>query len=325
MSAQHEIADSNGALVAWSGLVAGQALVNFGGDLFGDVPEDRIYRYSNAALALLQFGVILAVVLVIAKRGGPREALALGSPTSWKRAAAIGAFLVVGMMALFAVLGPLLQAGDAQKLAPEWDPNRVVPFAINATVIALVSPVVEELTYRGLGFTVLRRFGPAYAIVVTGTMFALGPRPRRAVADRRRLRAWLGVPPQPYGQHPSRNHSARAVQHNRSSRSRAGLVNPPWISWTAAESLRVLTQSRLRIARKGSVVVRRRPDPTTIDATRRALPSTGHRRSLNHWRSNAQGSREGVARWTSHCPVQAYPSNAGTVGAPTRPLTPDTR
>ena len=174
MSAQHEIADSNGALVAWSGLVAGQALVNFGGDLFGDVPEDRIYRYSNAALALLQFGVILAVVLVIAKRGGPREALALGSPTSWKRAAAIGAFLVVGLMALFAVLGPLLQAGDAQKLAPEWDPNRVVPFAINATVIALVSPVVEELTYRGLGFTVLRRFGPAYAIVVTGTMFALG-------------------------------------------------------------------------------------------------------------------------------------------------------
>ena len=174
MSAQHEIAYSNGALFAWSGLVAGQALVNFGGDLLGDIPEDRIYRYSNASLALLQFGVILAAVLLIAKHGGLRETLALRSPTSWTRAATMGALLIVGMMALFAILDPLLQAGDAQKLAPEWDPNRVVPFAINATVIALVSPVVEELTYRGLGFALLRRFGPAYAIVVTGATFAVG-------------------------------------------------------------------------------------------------------------------------------------------------------
>ncbi len=174
MNAQHEIAHRNGALVAWSGLVVVQALVNFGVDLFGDVPEDRIYRYSNAALALLQFGAILAVVLMIARRGELRETLALRRPSSSKRAAATGALLIAGMMALLAILGPVLQAGDAQKLAPEWDSTRVVPFAINATVIVLVSPVVEELTYRGLGFTLLQRFGPAFAMVVTGAMFALG-------------------------------------------------------------------------------------------------------------------------------------------------------
>ncbi len=77
------------------------------------------------------------------------------------------------MIALLAILDPLLHSGDAQNLASEWDPTRVVPFAINATVIALIAPVVEELWFRGLGLTLLQRFGATVAIVVTACTFAL--------------------------------------------------------------------------------------------------------------------------------------------------------
>ena len=173
MIAGAEPPGTNRALVAWLALVGIQGLVNVGSVLFVDVPEDRVYRYSTAALSLLQFGVMLAVVLIIARPLGERAALALKRPVSWKRAAAIGALLTLGMLVLVVGLGPLLNAGDAQKLAPKWDPNRLVPFTMNAMLIAFVGPVVEELTFRGLGFTVLRRCGLGLAIATTGVLFAL--------------------------------------------------------------------------------------------------------------------------------------------------------
>jgi len=173
VSTGDEPSKTNHALVAWFALVVIQALVNVGSVLFVDVPEDRVYRYSTAATTLLQFGVMLAVVLIIARPQGLREALALRRPVSWKRAAAIGAVVMVGMLVLVIGLGPLLNAGDAQNLAPKWDPDRLVPFATNAMLIAFLGPVVEELTFRGLGFTLLRPYGLGLAIATTGVLFAL--------------------------------------------------------------------------------------------------------------------------------------------------------
>jgi len=168
-----EPADTNRALVAWFALVVIQALVNVGSVVFVDVPDDRVYRYSTVATTLLQFGVLLVVVLIIARPRGLQETLALRRPPSWKRAAGIGALVMVAMLVLVVGLGPLLNSGDAQKLAPKWDPDRLVPFTINAMLIAFVGPVVEELTFRGLGFTLLRRHGSGLAIVTTGVLFAL--------------------------------------------------------------------------------------------------------------------------------------------------------
>jgi len=173
VSTGDEPSKTNRALVAWFALVVIQGLVNVGSVLFVDVPEDRVYRYSTAASTLLQFGVMLAVVLIIARPRGLRETLALRRPVSWKRAAAIGAVVLVGMLVLVIGLGPLLNAGDAQKLAPKWDPDRRVPFTINAMLIAFLGPVVEELTFRGLGFTLLRPYGLGLAIGTTGVLFAL--------------------------------------------------------------------------------------------------------------------------------------------------------
>lgn len=149
-------------------------LVNIGSAIFVDVPEDRVYRYSTAATTLLQFGVMLAVVLFIARPRGLRVALALRRPVSWKRAGVIGALVAVGTLVLVVGLGaPLLNAGDAQKLSPEWDPDRLAPFMVNAMLIAFVGPVVEELTFRGLGFTLLRRYGLGLAVATTGVLFAI--------------------------------------------------------------------------------------------------------------------------------------------------------
>jgi hypothetical protein len=61
------------------------------------------------------------------------------------------------MLVLVVGLEPVLNPGEAQKLPPKWDPKRLAPFMLNAMLIAFVGPVVEELTFRGLGFTLLRR------------------------------------------------------------------------------------------------------------------------------------------------------------------------
>ena len=173
MTTADQRAKTDRALAAWLALVFLQTLVNVGNVLFVEVPEDRIYLYSTAATALLQFGAMLAVVLIIARPRGLRETLALRRPVSWKRAAALSGLVMVGMLVLVVALGPVLDAGEAQKLAPKWDPDRLVPFVVNAMLIAFVGPVVEELTFRGLGFTLLRRYGPGLAIATTGVLFAL--------------------------------------------------------------------------------------------------------------------------------------------------------
>ena len=69
----------------------------------------------------------------------------------------------------------MLEAGEEQGLVPDgWDSTRAVPFVANFVVVALVAPIVEELTYRGLGFAAVRdSFGIIAAVVVTSLAFGL--------------------------------------------------------------------------------------------------------------------------------------------------------
>ncbi len=168
-----DVAHSNRRLGAWIALVLTQAALNVGAVLTVDVPEDRVFRYSNAVQALAQFGAMLAVVLAIARPGGLRRMLALRRPSSWKRAVVLGVVVTLATLVLLAALSPLLDAGEAQRLASDWDGHRALPFAANAFVIILFGPVVEELTFRGLGFTLLERFGVGSAIVLTAVLFAV--------------------------------------------------------------------------------------------------------------------------------------------------------
>ena len=69
----------------------------------------------------------------------------------------------------------MLEAGEEQGLVPDgWDSSRAAPFVANFVVVALVAPIVEELTYRGLGFAAVRdSFGVIAAVVVTSLAFGL--------------------------------------------------------------------------------------------------------------------------------------------------------
>lgn len=138
------------------------------------VRDDVLYQWSTAAGAVIQYALILALVLWIA-RGIDRGALGLVRPGSWSSAAGL---VVVGFLVTAAVavaLNPVLEAGKEQGLVPEeWDPSRAAPFIANFAVVTIVAPVVEELTYRGLGVAVVGdRFGAGAAVAVTAVAFGL--------------------------------------------------------------------------------------------------------------------------------------------------------
>ena len=73
-----------------------------------------------------------------------------------------------------AILDPLLHATREQGLTPKgWEPSHAGAYAANFLIIAGMAPVVEELTFRGLGFSLLVRFGVLPAILGAGLLFAL--------------------------------------------------------------------------------------------------------------------------------------------------------
>jgi membrane protease YdiL (CAAX protease family) len=76
--------------------------------------------------------------------------------------------------ALSFALSPFLDAGEEQGIVPEeWDPDRLGAFLAFAAVATLAAPVVEELTFRGLGFALLEPYGKWTAIVATGVLFGV--------------------------------------------------------------------------------------------------------------------------------------------------------
>jgi membrane protease YdiL (CAAX protease family) len=166
-------ARTNGRLAAWFALVGTLTALNYIGRATTGSP-DRTYLYTWDAFVggVIQFAIMLGIVLWISAGGPARELLALRRPRSWARAVGIAAIVFVVTLAVSGFLTPFVDPGREQGLTPDhWDPSRAVPFVANAVVIAGFAPLVEELMFRGLGFSLLRRFGTPTAIVVTGVLF----------------------------------------------------------------------------------------------------------------------------------------------------------
>jgi membrane protease YdiL (CAAX protease family) len=165
-----------GRLVAWLALVGALAALAYAGRATGgDPPEDVLYQYDTALGSAILYSLVFAVVLLLCRGASARDLLALRRPRSWGRAALISLGIFVIMLVLGAALDPFLDAGEEQGLTPdEWDSGRAGAFAANTAVVAGLAPIVEELTYRGLGFTLLARFGQTAAIVLAGIAFGLG-------------------------------------------------------------------------------------------------------------------------------------------------------
>jgi membrane protease YdiL (CAAX protease family) len=165
-------------LVGWSVLVGALALLNFSArftsDDGGSKSDNVLYRYDAAVFGFLFYALILGVVLVLASGFDPREALGFKRPRSWAAAAGIAFGSFVALLVVAAALEPVFGAGKAQGLDPTgWIPEKWPAFALNAIVVALFGPIVEELLFRGIGFFLLLGFGEWVAIVVTAVAFSL--------------------------------------------------------------------------------------------------------------------------------------------------------
>lgn len=137
-------------------------------------PGDLLYRWSTVVGGAVQYGLILVLVLLLA-RGLSPATLGLRAPPSWRSAAGWIAAAIVAIWVIGAALNPFLEAGEEQGLVPDdWDSDRAWAFAANFVVVAVAAPIVEELTYRGLGFAAVRQFfGAGAAVVVTALAFGL--------------------------------------------------------------------------------------------------------------------------------------------------------
>ena len=164
------------ALTLWTSFVLVYATLSYAGRFTeGKPPKDVLYRWSTATANLVQFAVIAAIVYGIAGlTGARREVLALRRPTSWWTAAKIGFGIGIGMALLSILLNPLLHPGREQGITPDtWQPEHAAAYVVNGLVITIVAPFVEELTFRGLGYSLLVPWGRWIAIVGTGVAFGL--------------------------------------------------------------------------------------------------------------------------------------------------------
>jgi CAAX protease family protein len=138
-------------------------------------PDDSFYRYSFGVGGLVQYGILLGLVLLIARGLPRRETFALYRPKSWPRT--VG--LVLGTLAatylllvlVAAAIGP--GAETDQGIPVFWDGSRAAQAALSFMVVAVAAPVVEELMFRGLGFSLLSRFGARAALFATAVLFGL--------------------------------------------------------------------------------------------------------------------------------------------------------
>jgi membrane protease YdiL (CAAX protease family) len=161
-------------LAGWLALVGALAAGNYAARFeAGNPPKDVLYHWDNVVGGTIQFLVILGIALYIA-RGAP-ELLALRRPRSWTGALGMALAVLVGVYVLSALLGPILHPGREQGLTPDhWDSSRAAPFFANAVLICVLAPFVEEITFRGVGFGLLKaRFGVEPAIVGSAVVFGL--------------------------------------------------------------------------------------------------------------------------------------------------------
>jgi membrane protease YdiL (CAAX protease family) len=171
-----------GRLVAWLGFVLALTALNYAGRFAAeDTSDDDIaYQWVSSIGVVVQFGLMLGVLLLIAKGLPKRELFALRRPRSWRRALGLAVLALVAIyLGSLAYTGFLSLLGDfdpteEQGLVPdEWDSSRAAPFVAFFLAVTILAPIVEELTYRGLGFSLFSPYGVVLAVVATGMLFGL--------------------------------------------------------------------------------------------------------------------------------------------------------
>jgi membrane protease YdiL (CAAX protease family) len=162
-------------LAAWLAFVLAITGLNYLGRFAGeDTPDDIAYRWSTSIGAVILYALTLGILALISWGLPRRELLALRRPRSWPRAAGFTAIALIAIWIASGALAPFLDANDEQGFVPdEWDSSRAGAFAAFFVSVAVVAPIAEELTYRGLGVALFLPYGTVVAVVVTGVLFGL--------------------------------------------------------------------------------------------------------------------------------------------------------
>jgi membrane protease YdiL (CAAX protease family) len=159
--------------VAWALLVGLMILAAYAARAQNGKPDDRVlYEWSTAVGSLIQDGIVLGLVLAIA--GGSRRLLALRRPAGLRRTGGILLAALVGIYVWEGLYAAFTHPGNEQGLTPShWEPRHAAAYVVNSLVICTFIPFVEELTFRGLGLSLLERFGRWPAILAVGIVFGL--------------------------------------------------------------------------------------------------------------------------------------------------------
>jgi membrane protease YdiL (CAAX protease family) len=160
-------------LALWFLLVGVLAVVAYAGRFAAGKPDPQIlYQWTTAVGTVIQDGIVLGFVLLIAK---PRyDLLALRRPSSITQALKAVGIALVAIYVFEEVYAGITHPGNEQGLTPShWEPAHAPAYIANAIVICTFVPFVEELTYRGLGFSLVEHLGRWPAILIVGVMFGL--------------------------------------------------------------------------------------------------------------------------------------------------------
>jgi uncharacterized protein len=166
----------SGRLIAWLVFCLVFAALNYAARFAGgEEPKDAAFQFATSIAAVVQYGLILGILLLIARGLPKREAFALRRPASWRRALGYAALALLVIYGGAVALSPLLRgSAREQGLVPDkWEPGHIGAFVAFFLAVTLLGPAVEELTFRGLGFGLLRPYGRWTAIVGTGILFGL--------------------------------------------------------------------------------------------------------------------------------------------------------
>lgn len=164
--------DERRRLALWLALVAFFIVIQYGSRAEGTPETDPLYKWSFAVGSAIQEAIFLLIVLAIA--GFSAERLGLRLPRQKWRALGlvVGSFFIVQIFEFIYVA--IAHPGNEQGLTPDkWQPSHAAAYVANGVIVCTLVPFVEELTFRGLGFYVLRPYGRWVAILGTGVLFGL--------------------------------------------------------------------------------------------------------------------------------------------------------
>lgn len=119
-------------------------------------------------------GILLLLMVLVARGMSLRDAFALRAPASWSAAIQIALVALVASWTTSVVIELAVGHAVREQAVPQYfDPARAGAFVANAIAIAIFVPIVEESVCRGLGFRLLRPYGDAVAIGGSAAAFAL--------------------------------------------------------------------------------------------------------------------------------------------------------